>query len=256
MLIILSPAKTMDMSDAANSPKGTQPEYEKEAEYLASEMKRYPVAELKKLLKVSDKIAAINYERYQQFDSVHTPCKPALLAYNGSVFKAIQAATFSAEDFSYAQGRMRIISTLYGLVRPLDLIKAYRIAFYLKLGNQPGDLYGYWLPKLTQPLVKAVKEAGGTLINLASLDVLEALQMNVLEKEVTVITPEFKELRNGKYETVRTYAKIARGEMSRHIIQNRIEQPGELKEFSWDGFTFNKDLSDEKNYIFTRKGKT
>lgn len=256
MLIILSPAKTMDMSGTTNIPEGTKPEYGKEAGYLASEMKRYTVAELKKLLKVSDKIATINYERYQQFDSPLTPCKPALLAYNGSVFKAIQASTFSAGDFSYAQDRIRIISTLYGLVRPLDLIKAYRIAFYLKLGNQPSNLYNYWLPKLTQPLIKSAKEAGGTLINLASLDVQEALQMNVLEKEVTVITPEFKELRNGKYETVRTYAKIARGEMSRHIIQNRIEQPAELKKISCDGFTFNKNLSDEKNYIFTRKGKT
>lgn len=256
MLIVLSPAKTMDMTYSGDIPPGTLPEYDKEAEYLASGMRRYTVAELGKLLKVSDKLAEINYERYQLFDNPTTPRRPALLAYNGSVFKAMNARSFSADDFNYAQDRVRIISTLYGLVRPSDLIKAYRIAFYLKLAGQSGDLYTYWLPKLTQPLIKAAKKAGGTLINLASLDVLGAIQMDELENKVTVITPEFKELRDGKYETVRTYAKIARGGMSRYIIQNKIESPEELKKFSWSGFTFNKDISDEKSYIFTRKYKT
>lgn len=255
MLIILSPAKTMDMSYSGTTPKGTEPEYNNEAEYLASKMRQYSIMELARLLKISDKLAEINYERYQQFESPSTPRKQALIAYNGSVFKTLGAGSFSADDFHYAQNRIRIISTLYGLVRPLDLIKAYRIAFNLKLENQAEDLYSYWLPKLTQPLIRAVKDTGKILINLASLDVLGAIQMDLLEKETTVITPEFKEFRNEKYETVRTYAKIARGDMCRHIIQNKIEHPEELKKFSWNDFTFDEDISDERNYIFIRKDK-
>lgn len=254
MLIILSPAKTMDMSLIGAMPDGTQPIYDAEAEYLASEMRKFTASELEKLLKVSNKLAWFNYERYQLFDIQTTPRKPALLAYAGSVFKAINAKEFSKDDFAYAQNRIRIISTLYGLVRPLDLIKAYRIAFYLKLGGgETGNLYDYWLPKLTEPLLADIRKAGGILINLASLDVLGALQIDLLQKEITVITPEFKELRKGKYETVRTYAKIARGEMSRYIIENRIEQPDKLMHFSWNGFVFREDLSDTKNYIFVRK---
>lgn len=253
MLIILSPAKTMDMSLSGTMPDGTEPIYDRDAIYLASLMRKFTVAELEKLLKVSEKLAEINYQRYQQFDKQTTPRKPALLAYAGSVFKAIHAKDFSTDDFAYAQDRIRIVSTLYGLVRPLDLIKAYRIAFYLKPDGMTGNLYDYWLPKLTEPLLNDIRKAGGILINLASLDVLGALQMDLLQKEVTVITPEFKELRNGKYETVRTYAKIARGEMSRHIIENRVELPEELIHFSWNGFVFREDLSDTKNYIFVRK---
>lgn len=253
MLIILSPAKTMDMSISGTMPQGTFPLYDKEAEFLASEMKKYSVPELEKLLKVSSKLAEINYERYQRFDLPDTPRKPALLAYNGSVFKALLANRFGPEDFAYAQERIRIISTLYGLVRPLDLIKAYRIAFYLKLGSGKDDLYQYWLPLLTRPLIESVRNAGGTLVNLASLDVLGALRMNEISREVRVITPEFKELRKGKYETVRTYAKIARGEMCGNIIRNRIESPEILKQFEWNGFSFNPEISDDKNYVFTRK---
>lgn len=253
MLIILSPAKTMDMSVSVTLPKGTFPPYDKEAEFLASEMKKYSVPELEKLLKVSKNLAEINYERYQQFDLPDAPRKPALLAYNGSVFKAIGTDRFTPGDFAYAQERIRIISTLYGLVRPLDMIKAYRIAFYLKLGNNKNDLYQYWLPRLTQPLISAVQKTGGVLVNLASLDVLGALRMDLIAKDVRVISPEFKELRKGKYETIRTYAKIARGKMCGEIILKRIESPETLKQFEWNGFSFNPEISDDKNYIFTRK---
>ena len=241
------------MSVSGTMPQGTFPLFDKEAEFLASEMKKYSVTELEKLLKVSDKLAETNYERYQRFDYPDTPRKPALLAYNGSVFKALGGDTFSPGDFAYAQEHIRIISTLYGLVRPLDLIKAYRIAFYLKLGNSKDDLYQYWLPLLTQPLIKDIRNAGGILVNLASLDVLGALQMDAIAREARIITPEFKELRKGKYETVRTYAKIARGKMCGEIIRHRIETPEALKQFEWEDFAFNPEISDDKNFIFTRK---
>lgn len=252
MLIILSPAKTMDMRKTHITVPESKPQYAKEAEFLAEKMQYYSVQELEKLLKVSEKLAEENYIRYEVFDSPHNPEKQAILAYNGSVFKEIKASSFSEEDFHYAQDRLRIISTMYGAVRPLDMIRAYRLAYSLKLKDMSGNLYDYWLPKLTDPLIADIKKSGGILVNLASLDVLGALKMDEIRKAVRVITPEFQEYRNGKYETIRTYAKQARGAMTRHILLNRIEEPEKLRTFEWDRFRWNKELSDEEKYVFTR----
>lgn len=252
MLIILSPAKMMDMKRADSSIPESKPLYETDADFLAGKMQYYSVQELEKLLKVSEKLAEENHIRYEVFDSPHNPAKQALLAYNGSVFKEMKPSTFSGDDFHYAQAHLRIISTLYGLVRPLDMIKAYRLAYSLKLKGMEGNLYDYWLPKLTDPLIVDIKKAGGILINLASLDVLGALKMDEIRNAVRVVTPEFQELRNGKYETIRTYAKQARGAMTRHILLNRIDAPEKLRKFQWNGFQWNKKISNEERYIFTR----
>lgn len=252
MLIILSPAKTMNMKETDISVPESKPKYVKEAEFLAEKMQYYSVQELEKLLKVSEKLAEENHTRYEVFDSPHNPEKQAILAYDGSVFREIKASSFSEDDFHYAQDRLRIVSTMYGLVRPLDMIRAYRLAYSLKLKGMEGNLYDYWLPKLTEPLIADIKKAGGILVNLASLDVLGALKMDEIRKAVRVITPEFQEYRNGKYETIRTYAKQARGAMTRHILLNRIEEPEKLRTFMWNDFRWNKDISNEEKYIFTR----
>lgn len=253
MLTIISPAKTMDMSPIKNAEAGTVPQFNNDAEFIASKMKNYSREQLQLLLQISNKLTDINYDRYQQFEETFCPAKQAILAYTGSVFQHINPTTFTAKDYQYAQEHLRIISTLYGLVRPLDLIKAYRIAFKIKLrGLKEENLYDYWLPKLTQPLIQDVQKNGNILINLASLDVLGALEMEEIQQQTRVITPEFKELRKGKYETIRTYAKMARGEMTRYIIKKRIESPEDLKKFKWDGFAYRKELSDEQHYIFTK----
>lgn len=252
MLIILSPAKTMNMKKTDISVPESKPKYVKEAEFLAEKMQYYSVQELEKLLKVSEKLAEENHTRYEVFDSPHNPEKQAILAYDGSVFREIKASSFSEDDFYYAQDRLRIVSTMYGLVRPLDMIRAYRLAYSLKLKDMEGNLYDYWLPKLTEPLIADIKKAGGILVNLASLDVLGALKMDEIRKAVRVITPEFQEYRSGKYETIRTYAKQARGAMTRHILLNRIEEPEKLRTFVWNDFRWNKDISNEEKYIFTR----
>lgn len=255
MLIMLSPAKTMDMSSkgTADLPQDTEPIYEKDAQKLAAAMRRFSETDLAKMLKISPALAAQNYERYQLFGRPSNPRKEAIAAYNGSVFKAIDVPTLSKDDLLYAQDRLRIVSTLYGLVRPLDRIEAYRIAFSLKLFPDKGTLYDYWLPKLTEPLIADVKKAGGVLVNLASLDIQGALHMDQVRKALRVVTPEFQELRDGKYETVRTYAKICRGVMARHIIQQRIESPDKLVKFMWNGFAFNPEISDDERYVFTRE---
>ncbi|MFR2509121.1 YaaA family protein [Odoribacter laneus] len=253
MIIILSPAKSMDMSITSPLPQGTVPRFQKEAEYIASQIQDYSRDQLQTLLQISNKLTDINYERYQEFDRENTPAKPAILAYTGNVFQHIRPETFTQEDFQYAQKHLRIISTLYGLLRPLDLIKAYRIAFKIKIrGMQESNLYEYWRPKLTEPLIKEANQDDKIIINLASLDVLGALQIEKIQSEVRMITPEFKELRKGKYETIRTYAKMARGEMTRYILLNRIEKPERIQEFEWDGFRYCAELSEKDNYVWTR----
>lgn len=253
MMIILSPAKSMDMSIVPHSPQGTTPLFKKDAEYLVSRIQDYSRDQLQTLLQISNKLTDLNYERYQEFDKESSPAKPAILAYTGNVFQHIRPETFSNDDFQYAQKHLRIISTLYGLLRPLDLIKAYRIAFKIKIrGMQEDNLYEYWRPRLTDPLIKEASQDDKIIVNLASLDILGALQLNKLQTEIRMITPEFKEFRKGKYETIRTYAKMARGEMTRYILQNRIEDPEKIQAFEWDGFRYCAELSEKDNYIWIR----
>lgn len=253
MLIILSPAKTMDMTGVNPEIPFTKPLYENEAEMLATRMREYSVAELEKLLKISRSLAEENYLRYQQFDETSNPQKQAILAYNGSVFKCMDISAFSENDFRYAQEHLRIISTMYGLVRPLDKIKAYRLAYSLKLkGMDEKNLYDYWRPKLTATLIEDIQKSGGVLINLASLDVLAALKIEEIKQSVEIITPEFQEYRHGRFETIRTYAKQARGVMAAYILHNRIGESEKLKDFEWERFRFNEKNSDCEKYIFTR----
>ena len=243
----------MDMSPAPVGIPVTEAEFRNDAELLAAKMRRYSLEELATLLKISPKLARENYTRYQQFDAPENPTKQALLAYNGSVFKHMVPGAWSVEDLEYAQTHLRIVSTLYGLLRPLDRIKAYRMTYEVKLQGLSGNLYDYWQPVLTDPLIAAVNSAGGLLVNLASLDVLGAFDMTRVRQQVKVVTPEFVMRRNNRWETVRTYAKMARGEMARFILQQRIEKPEQLKEFVWQDFQFNEALSDEQRYVYASK---
>ncbi len=246
----------MDMSPGRRDdwPAATEPLFGKEAAELAAAMRRFSALELMKLFKISMSLATQTEERYRMFGRPSNPRKEAITAYNGSVFQAIDAADWSREELLYAQERLRIVSTLYGLVRPLDRIEAYRLAFKLKLFPEQGTLYDFWLPKLTGPLIEDAKRAGGTVIDLASLDVQGALRMDELRKAVRVVTPEFREWREGRYETAaRTYAKICRGLMTRQIVRQRIESPEGLQTFMWNGFAFNPEISDDSHYIFTRE---
>lgn len=252
MLILLSPAKTMNMTACTCPAQCTTPLFDVDAERLAADMSEFSIEQIGNLLKVSGKLAQQTFEQYQHFDSKKNPRKPALLAYNGSVFKAIGANNYNKETFEYAQSHIRIVSILYGLLRPLDMIKAYRAEYKLRLSGMMGNLYDYWTPRLTPPLLKDASQTGNIIINLASLDVMEALDKKMISQYTTLITPEFKEFRNGKYEQVRTYAKMARGEMTHYIIENRIEKPEDLKAFTWEGFTFNEAISDDTTYFFTR----
>lgn len=252
MMIFISCAKTMTARSKITTPITSTPEFQAEATQNALDMSQFPAEELEHRLRVNSKIAAENYLRFQDFCSEANKALPALLAYTGIVFKRIQPQDFTAEDFMYAQDHLRITSFLYGLLRPLDLIKNYRMEGDIKLPERGGiSMFDYWKPILTDRFIEAIKEQGGVLINLASGEMKDLFDWKRVEKEVQVITPEFQVLKKGKLTTVVIYAKMCRGEMTRFIIKNRIEKPEDLKGFNWEGFSFDAECSTDTHYLFS-----
>lgn len=252
MLVLLSCAKTMSETSKVKVPLNTVPRFQKEASGIALQMSQFSVDELERLLRVNSKIAVENYKRYQTFHGEGTPELPALLAYTGIVFKRLNAKDFSKDDFEYAQEHLRLTSFCYGLLRPLDAIRSYRLegdVVLPELGSQ--TVFSYWQSRLTDVFIKDIKKAGGILCNLASNEMKGLFNWKRVEKEVRVITPEFQVWKNGKLASIVIYIKMSRGEMTRFILKNKIENPEELKSFSWEGFEFNASLSDEKKFVFT-----
>lgn len=252
MLVLLSCAKTMSAVSKAKSPSTTLPRFRKEASEIALQMSQFSVDELERLLHVNSKIAVENYKRYQEFHAEATRELPALLAYTGIVFKRLNPKDFSLDDFEYAQEHLRLTSFCYGLLRPLDLIRLYRLegdVVLPELGNQ--TMFAYWRSRLTDVFVEDIKRAGGILCNLASDEMKGLFDWKRVEKEMRVVTPQFHVWKQGKLATIVVYTKMSRGEMARFILKNRVENPEELKKFSWEGFEFNESLSDGNQYIFT-----
>lgn len=254
MLILLSPAKTMSGKTSVHTPETTLPLFQKEADMLALQMAQLPSDVLASTLKISPRLTAETFLRFQNFHSESVKALPALLAYTGVVFKNMQPEKFTADDFLFAQTHLRMVSVCYGLLRPLDLIKPYRMEYAVKLPELHEDsLYTFWRKRETLPLIEAVKADDGILINLASMDVQPAFHWDTLSTAIRIITPEFKVMKKGKAQTVVIYAKMARGRMSRFIIKNRLTDPEALKTFEWEGFRYNPALSSENNWIFVQE---
>ena len=251
MHIILSPAKTMAGTSKIKAPDGTMPRFNQEAIEVALHMAQYPADELGKLLKLSPKLALESYSRFQNFHSAEEKPLQAILAYTGVVFKHINPKDFSEADFRFAQDHLRFVSICYGLLRPLDLIKPYRMEYDVKLPELgEGNMYAYWRTRQTEPLIEEVKADDNLLVNLASMDIQPAFDWKKVEQSVRIVTPDFKVWKNGKAETIVIYAKMARGQMTRHIIKNRITNPEELKTFTWEGFHFREELSEMDRWVF------
>lgn len=251
MLILLSPAKTMTGTSKTKAPAATAPAFQAEANEIALNMAQYAKDELEKQLKLSPKLAVESYNRYQEFHSPESRPLQAILAYTGVVFKHIDPTDFTTEDFLFAQDHVRFVSICYGLLRPLDGIKPYRMEYDIRLPELGGgNMYAYWREKQTDYLIHEVKQAGGILFNLASMDVQPAFDWKKVEEAVRVITPDFKVVKNGKAKTIVIYAKMARGQMTRHIIKNRITNPEVLKNFSWEGYHYIEEESDRNHWSF------
>ena len=256
MQILLSCAKTMASKAKTSVPFTTTPSFNEEALTIALYMTQRTVSELEELLGVNSKIALQNHERYQMFHSPDTAGLPALLAYTGIVFKRIEIESFTESDFIFAQDHLLLTSFAYGLLRPLDVIKPYRLEGAVKLEELGGDtLFNYWKDLLTEKFIESVKVKGGLLCFLASNEMKQLFHWSKVEKAVQVITPEFKVWRAGELKTVVVYTKMCRGEMTRFIIKNKIKDLDELKAFEWDGFIYNDHLSDGNNWVFTSDTK-
>ena len=254
MLMLLSPAKNLNFDPVPAAPKATKPAFAKDTGELAETARKLTRAKIKNLMGISDKLADLNYERFQSFSAngKAASVKQAALAFNGDVYQGLDANTLDADDLEFAQGHLRILSGLYGLLRPLDAIQPYRLEMGSRLKNPRGaNLYEFWGDKIAKQIDKTVKaHEDQTLINLASNEYFSAVDKTVLK--APVITPVFKEEKDGRMKSLMYYAKRARGMMARWAIENRIERAEDLKRFDADGYRFREGLSDETEWVFTR----
>jgi len=254
MLITLSPSKGQDFDTPAPSRKHSKPGQLKDSELLIKQLKKYKTADIKDLMSVSDNIAELNVGRYKSFNTPFTTknAKQALFAFKGDVYGGIDVDSFDEDDLAYAQDHLRILSGLYGCLRPLDLIQPYRLEMKTKLGNPRGDnLYQFWGESITDALNKELKkQQEPVLVNLASNEYFKSVKPKQLKgKPLNII---FKETKDGKTRIVAIFAKRARGLMTDFIIRNRIENPADLKKFRSEGYRFNNALSDDSQWTFER----
>lgn len=255
MLIVVSPAKTLDYESPLPTSISTMPDYLEHSQELINRLRRFSSLDIAELMKVSKKIADLNFERYESWKTPFTDknARQAVLAFKGDVYTGLAAESFSAADFKYAQKHFRMLSGLYGLLRPLDLMQPYRLEMGTRLSTDRGkNLYEFWGSTITEGLNAQLKKIKSKhLINLASNEYFKSVKQKELNGEI--ITPAFKEYKNGDYKMIGIYAKKARGMLSRFIIQQRLSEPEEMQAFSEDGYRFNKKLSKGNNWVFTRK---
>jgi cytoplasmic iron level regulating protein YaaA (DUF328/UPF0246 family) len=249
MLLLLSPAKTLDF-DPTDIKTHTQPQLLERSEALINELKKYDSKDIQALMGVSEKIADLNVARYQDFSVPfdQSNAKQAILAFKGDVYQGLSVEEFDEAELNFANKHIGILSGLYGLLRPLDLMQAYRLEMGTKLNvDAHKNLYEFWDDSIT-------KQINGTgakyIINLASKEYFKSVKKNALEGEL--YTVDFKENKNGKYKIVAFYAKKARGMMCNYMVKNRLEKPEEMKGFDMADYRFNEELSSERHYIFTR----
>lgn len=254
MIVILSPAKTLKMEKALNTNSHTKPIFIKEASALIVELIKYSPPEMEGLMKINSKIAEQNFIRHISWKKEHdlSNAKQALLAFDGAVYKGINAGKLNEKQLAFANDHLIILSGLYGALRPLDLIKPHRLEMGTKLKNRRGNnLYSYWNNKLTTYLKSELKKQNDNiLIDLASKEYSSVIDMSKIN--IKIITPVFKEYKNGNYKAITIYTKRARGLMSRFIIENNIILSSELKEFNEEGYSYKDYLSSDTKLVFTR----
>ncbi len=254
MITVISPAKKIDLKSENRIPGHSTPAFLDKSALIIGELRKFAPTDLAVMMNVSSDIANLTFERISQWETPFSnqDSLQALLSFKGDVYRGIDAGSFTPEDFEFSQDHLRIISGLYGLLRPLDLIQPYR----LEMGSSirlAGDksLYRFWTNTLTSALNREIeKRKVKVLINLSSQEYFKAINANNLRAKI--ITPVFKENRNDKYKVVGILAKKARGLMTRFIIKKRIADPENLKLFSEEGYTYDDNLSSETEWVFTR----
>ncbi|HCT40276.1 MAG TPA: peroxide stress protein YaaA [Moraxellaceae bacterium] len=255
MLMLLSPAKTLDYERPVPSLPLTTPDFVKEAKALIAILRELSVQDVAALMHLSDKLAALNVARYADWSPRFTEAnsRAAVLAFKGDVYEGMEAWTFDEDDHAFAQQHLRILSGLYGLLRPLDRLQPYRLEMGTSLKNPKGNtLYAFWGDTIARAVNAALAAQGDDiLVNLASEEYNKAALTKSLKARV--ITPQFREEKDGTFKMVSFYAKRARGLMASHVIRNRLADPEKLKGFDADGYSYNAALSNGDTWVFTRK---
>ena len=254
MLTIISPAKKLDYSQPLEAQTFTQPLLLEHSEQLLKDLRLLSPEDICSLMGLSDKLGALNYERFQEWQTPFSPdnAKQAILAFKGDVYQGLDADNMSADELSWAQDNLRILSGLYGLLRPLDLMQPYRLEMGTKFANQRGaNLYQFWGDIITDQLNKLFPtSAKSVLVNLASNEYFKSVQPKNINAEI--ITPVFMDQKGDKYKIISFFAKRARGLMSAFIIKNKITDAEQLKTFNVDGYSFNSAMSEGNKWVFCR----
>ncbi len=252
MKIVISPAKSLDFEKSIPTVAYTEPSFLKESERLNRLLRKKSPRVLSKLMNISENLAQLNYQRNQEWSLPFEPsnARPAVYTFNGEVYRGLDIGTLPKDRLNTLQGSLRILSGLYGILKPLDLIQAYR----LEMGTRfpvgvKKNLYEFWKEKITTSLNEELEE-GELFVNLASNEYFKAIDTKKLK--VQVITPVFKDLKNGEYKTIMTFAKLARGLMTRYLIDINASTIDDIKSFDKDGYRFSESLSNESSLVFTR----
>ena len=254
MLIVISPAKLLDFQTPPVTKEYTTPEFLDQSEKLVAGLQKMSAKELSELMGISHDLGNLNFERFQTWHLPFTPenAKQAVLAFNGEVYAGLDAPGLSAETLRLSQKKLRILSGLYGVLKPLDLMQPYRLEMGTKFGiDHAKNLYEFWGDAITKKINRAVEESGSKiLVNLASAEYYKSIRPKQLSAEI--ITPVFKDMKNGEYKMISFYAKKARGLMTRFILENRIENARDIQAFDAEGYVYNPRLSAPGNPAFTR----
>lgn len=255
MLIVISPAKTLDFESPCRTDLGTMPDFLDDSRQLIMRLREFDPPELARLMDLSDALASLNVARYASWSLPFTSdnARPAVLAFNGDVYEGLDARSLDERQLHWAQGRLRILSGLHGLLRPLDLMQPYRLEMGTRLQNARGkDLYAFWGTRLAQALAEElVSHAHPVLVNLASEEYFKAVAPKALG--CAVVQPVFQERKGNQWKVVSFHAKRARGLMTRHAIVNAIEDPELLKDFDDEGYAFSPEASSENVWVFRRE---
>lgn len=250
MLYVLSPAKTLDETSPYPKLTPTQPAFLKQSEALVALLRSMKEKDIATLMDISPKLASLNHQRFQDFTTPFTAknARPAIYTFMGDVYTGLDAYSLSVEDVTYAQDHLRMLSGLYGMLRPLDLMQPYRLEMGTGLKNAKGrDLYAFWGASISEALNKT---GADTLINLASQEYAAAIDRKALK--LAEITVHFKEKRGNKLQTIALFAKKARGMMARHLIEHRVETVAGITTFKTDGYRYEKELSGKTELVFVR----
>lgn len=255
MLILISPAKTLDYQSDLATQRYTQPELLAYSQQLIDVARTLSEPQIASLMRISDKLASLNATRFHEWQPNFSPdnARQAILAFKGDVYTGLQAERFSEEDFDFAQQHLRMLSGLYGVLRPLDLMQPYRLEMGIRLNNPQGkDLYQFWGSVITDTLNQALANQGDkVLINLASDEYYKSVKPAQLDAEV--IKPVFLDEKNGTFKVISFYAKKARGLMTRYIIENKLTHPEQLTAFNLEGYYFDKSASGQNEWVFKRR---